>query len=153
MNVHGRNFVLNPVERWQTNKTMAAIHFHEKTGEGKPRYSSVLCRQKTHMVGEDGRSQAWTSQKYQENPVNALWKNSTGIAQLTCYRKVCEGCYWPAWNLLHAEHEHLKAESCVSPQSPWWPSAELAPVYWCLSCTGGQYSRCSWESAVGSLIA
>lgn len=74
---------------------MAAMHFHEKTGKGKPRYRSGQCRQQTHMVDEDRTAQARTCQKYRENLVNALWINSTSTVQLTRYRNVCKSCYWP----------------------------------------------------------
>lgn len=109
-----------------TNKTIAAIHFHKKTGEGKPRYSSGLCRQKTHMVNEDRTGQAWTSQKYEKDPVNDLWINSTGIVQLTCYRKVCKGCYQPTWNLLRAEY--TQPSQPLSAHGPQEPSPLLPEV-------------------------
>lgn len=139
MNDHERNFVLNPVKRWQTRQWQQYI-FMRKSGKATQGLCSRLCRQKTGQVRQEEARNG-------EN-LSALWINSTGIAQLTCYRKVCKGCYWPAWNLLHAEHMQLSALKCSNPQSPWWLSAELPPVYWSLSCTGSQYSRCSWTSLI-----
>lgn len=60
-----------------------------------------------HMVDEVRTNPALSSQKYKGNPVDVLWTNSTATVQLTCYRKLCDSCYWPVWNLLHTEHTHL----------------------------------------------
>lgn len=61
--------------------------------------------------------------------MDVLCTNSTATAQLTCYRKLCEGCCWPVWNLLHAEHTQLSQlndSSAPAQQVPWnFPPSSL----------------------------
>lgn len=151
MKVHGANFVLNPLKRWQTNKTIAAIRFYKKTGEGKLRYSSGLCWQKTDTVDEDRKSQAWTSHKYNENPANALWINSTRHSSAHVLHKGMQRLLLahlkpsPGW--IHPAPSAFKCSSHLS--GPLLSSLQFTDVFPLL---GAQYPRCSWMSAVVWLL-
>lgn len=70
---------------------------------------------------KSGLSPVLTSQKYKGNLVDVLWISSTATVQLTCYRKLCEGCCWPVWNL-HTEHTQLSQlnDSSAPAQQVLW---------------------------------
>lgn len=110
---------------------MAAVHFIRRLDKASQTPAiSGLHRQETHMADEVRTSPALSSQKYKGNPVDVFWINSIATVQLTSYRKLCHGCYWPVWNLLHAEHTQLSQlnDSSAPAQQVLWNFPPSSPT-------------------------